>query len=574
MSKIGVALDLGTSGFRGQAIDLDRPGIIISTAITNRHPMPGANVIDHLHFAIKVGLNFAHEMVIHAVNQVIHSLGIDRSQVIRMAICGNPIQLSLFQEIEIRDLAYAGMGKLRSLGVDPLERNAEIVKAREIYGLDLPGNVDVLIPPAVHHEIGADALAMIVQTSMLENDEICLATDYGTNAEMALIVDGTVYTGSAAAGPALEGQQIEEGLLALPGAISDVEIESGEIKLTGMNGSVPAEHTVVKKLKTYVLNQKMKAVLGDTVDLTNGKLLNKGEIDAIGITGTGVIALVEQGLKNGIIRLPGIHTFDKNIHLANGIKFGEKDLLESGKAIGAIRAGHFTLCELAGIKMEDVKIAYMAGAAGTYMDALKSQKIGMVPSGVQKIFQSGNTSLAMARNLIWDVDELWRMQRFCNDLKQHHCMFADSKVFKNVYLLELAYWTEGMSWKQYQEFLRKFGLPILKKASYTPQIINIVNEEQMKLGAKSNATIKITDIEQRRTVNFESCTRCMMCVDACPENALQFDEARGDISISLALCNGIACQRCEQACPEGVFNFIKLITSKSNSDCVNCLSGK
>ncbi len=66
MAKLGCALDLGTSGFRGQAIDLDAGGKIVSTAITTRHPLPGANVIDHLHFALEVGLEFAREIVVHA----------------------------------------------------------------------------------------------------------------------------------------------------------------------------------------------------------------------------------------------------------------------------------------------------------------------------------------------------------------------------------------------------------------------------------------------------------------------------------------------------------------------------
>ena len=35
MAKLGIALDLGTSGFRGHAIDLDQNGIILSTAVTS-----------------------------------------------------------------------------------------------------------------------------------------------------------------------------------------------------------------------------------------------------------------------------------------------------------------------------------------------------------------------------------------------------------------------------------------------------------------------------------------------------------------------------------------------------------
>ncbi|MGA2403472.1 MAG: 4Fe-4S ferredoxin, partial [Syntrophobacteraceae bacterium] len=66
MVRLGIALDLGTSGFRGQAIDLDQNGRILCTAITTRHPFPGANVIDHLHFALEVGIDKAHEVIIHA----------------------------------------------------------------------------------------------------------------------------------------------------------------------------------------------------------------------------------------------------------------------------------------------------------------------------------------------------------------------------------------------------------------------------------------------------------------------------------------------------------------------------
>ena len=100
MARLGVALDLGTSGFRGQALDLDQNGMILSTAVTTRHPLPGANVMDHLHFAVEMGLQRAHEVVIQAVNKVIDNLRIENDQVVRLAVCGNPIQLSLFEGIE------------------------------------------------------------------------------------------------------------------------------------------------------------------------------------------------------------------------------------------------------------------------------------------------------------------------------------------------------------------------------------------------------------------------------------------------------------------------------------------
>jgi len=545
MARLGIALDLGTSGFRGQAIDLDQNGIIISTAVTTRHPLPGANVMDHLHFAIEIGLDRAHEVMIHAVNKVIDRLGIKNDEVMRLAVCGNPIQLSLFQQIEIRDLAYAGRRKLEALGVVAPKRDAQIIKSSDISGLNLPADTDILIPPAVRHEIGADALAMMIQTGMLKKDETAIVTDYGTNAEMALMFDGIVYTGSTAAGPALEGQHIADGLLALPGAICDVDFESGD-----------------KGMKTFILNEEMKTQPGDAVDPATGDLIKKGVRKALGITGTGVLALISQGLETKLIQLPKIVTLDRRIHLANGIRFTEKDLEEAGKAIGAIRAGHIALCQEAGINLEDIETAYMAGASGTYVDALKAQKIGMVPKGVNKIYQVGNSSLAMATDMVRNVDELWHMKKIAADLKQHHCMFADSKIFEKVYILELSYWTEGMSTDQYHKFLKKFGLPPLKETVAVPEVIKTVKQDIPELGIKGLRII--SGIGDQKTMIFDDCIGCNECVEECPENALYMEEEedRFSITMDLALCNGLACGRCEKICRETVFVQKKFYSGK------------
>ena len=556
MPKVAIAMDLGTSGFRGQAIDLDDGGQIIATAVTTRHPLPGANVIDHLHFALEAGIPAAHQVVAAAVNQVIKALTIDRNSVVRMAVCGNPIQLSLFQEIEIRDLAYAGKQKLESLGVVPPARDAQVVKASQILGLDLPPDVDILIPPAVQHEIGADALAMMIQTGMLEKDEIAIVTDYGTNAEMALVVRGVVYTGSTAAGPALEGQQIEDGLLALPGAISDVDFEPAEGGRTAPAPDKPLDGI----LRTRVLGADMSALPGDAVDPNSGKTVEKGELEAVGVTGTGVVGLISQGFKANLVRIPKITTFDAEIHLPNGVKFTEKDLLEAGKAIGSVRAGHITLCKEADIRLEDIETAYMSGASGTYVDALKAQEIGMIPAGVQRIFQVGNTSLAMARELVRDVDKLLKMKEIADDLRQRHCMFAASKVFEKVYILEISYWTEGMPLKQYQRFLTKYGLPPLTEVSATPEVIKTVDRDIPDLGYRGLRIIP--DIGEKTSMVFDGCLGDEGCIDVCPERALTMESTADGyaITIDLALCDGVACRRCERACTEKCFNLASLFT--------------
>lgn len=545
MSKVGVALDLGTSGFRGQAIDLERGGVVISTVITARHPLPGANVMDHLHLVLEVGLEPVRAMVIATVNQLIAGLQVTTTDIVRLVVCGNPIQLSLFEGIEVRDLAYAGKNKKRMLGIVAPDRDGKVVQAKEISGLLLPPQADVFILPAVKHEIGADALAMLVKSGILERREIALVTDYGTNAEMALKVGDTILTGSCAAGPALEGQHISAGMLAAPGAVADIYPEGSGHRLS--------------VLDTDLYNRQ-----GNLVDLPSGNLLTGGEVQAQGITGTGVVALICEAQRAGLLCLPRLITPDCSLHLGGDLIFTEKDLAEAGKAIGALRAGYVTLAKEAGIQIEDIQVAYMAGASGTYVDPLKAMEIGMVPPQVKTIVQIGNTSLSMARDVVCNPALLGEMQAIAKSLRATHCMFGESPVFEKAYILELAYWEEGMPWTQYMKFSELYRLPKLNPPQSSPKIIRQQRrdiDDLGSLGLKQLGEVGLTISEV-----FSGCSGCGICVEGCPERALTLNEA-GSLSLRLAQCNGTACKRCEQNCPEKVFKLSNLCQKVTIGKC-------
>lgn len=389
-----------------------------------------------------------------------------------------------------------------------------------------------MIPPAVRHEIGADALAMIIQTGMLEKDETCLATDYGTNAEMALFHNGQVITASTAAGPALEGQQIRCGMLAAPGAISDLEPDPPHHRLT-------------------VLNSGMLPVPGPAVNMAGSSAMAMGGVPRpVGITGTGILALLHQAMAANLVAMPRILTVDARLHLGPDIHFTEDDLVEVGKAIGAIRAGHLTLCQEAGIAPEDIRIACMSGASGTYVDAVKAQKLGMVPPRVRTVYQVGNTSLAMARDLVMDVNKLDVMSDLARKLQDTHCMFAASETFRKAYILELAYWTEGMPTLQYRRFQRRYGFPDLLPAEEPPEIVRTAKRDIDDLG-RMGLTL-VGDIGQVVRAEVKGCVSCWHCIEECPENALFIATESTPVTIGLnqSSCSGVACRRCERICPE------------------------
>jgi methylamine methyltransferase corrinoid protein reductive activase len=536
MSRLAIAMDLGTSGFRAQALEL-ASGTVLSTAITTRHPLPGANVIDHLHFALELGVATARDLMLQAVNQLLHELHLTLSNVARLAVCGNPTQISLFQGMEIRDLAFVGSRKLAKLGVKTPDRVAAIRQGKDFPGLALGDKCEVIIPPAVKDEVGADTLALILQSGISQSEETAIAIDYGTNAEMVLLHQGRMFTASAAAGPALEGQHISCGSLAVPGAIADLEPSGPNYRL-------------------WVLNSDMQPAEGALIDLRQKKeRIERGQIQAKAITGTGVIAALDQALEAKMITLPHIHTADRQLHFGRDIFLTERDLSEAGKAIGAIRAGYFTLSLEAGIKPSDIRLAFLAGASGTYMDARKSGRLGLIPPCVDRVKQLGNTSLAMARQLALNPINLDKMNALADKLRRSHTLFANSKTFSRLFLLELSHWTEGMPMETYREMLGRLHLPDLPSMERTPAICRAVQRDIEDPGQQGLITLEITG--RVATLQLEGCVGCLSCMKSCPTGAISIDETTLPPAISLAhaQCNGLACRRCEPSCEPKVFRL-------------------
>ena len=520
----GIAIDIGTSGIRAQLVDLDKKEVI-RTCITSRNPIPGSNVMDHMTFALDYGLEAAHNIMISAIKELLELLS--PSDLVRMSVCGNPIQLSIFENIDIRDLAYAGENKKRNENVPIIERIGHIAKGS---ALGLP-DVEIVIPPSVRHEIGADALAMMLKSGFLD-DDMCMVTDYGTNAEMALKVGDNIYTGSAAAGPAMEGQHIKHGMIAGPGALCDMVHNNFG-------------------WRTKVLNDDLVTEDGPIVNLRSDQRIIEGRVPT-GITGTGVVALIYASLNND--RIVDGKIRNGPIKITRQIDFSDDDFHEAGKAIGAIRAGHLTLMLTAGVDPKKIKTMYMAGASGTYVGPVKSKEIGLIIPYCETVKQVGNTSLELAKDILYNPSMLDDLNKLRDKLVTKHVMFASSDIFSELYVQEYAYWSDGMPLNRYRRILINYDVE--GYLDEKPPIKNLTSNERdiTDIGE----SLKIVDLNYSMTESHE-CSECMTCVKGCPEHALSFED--GVFSINTGRCLGTACNRCQENCPEKCFKYSSFVLS-------------
>jgi methylamine methyltransferase corrinoid protein reductive activase len=201
---------------------------------------------------------------------------------------------------------------------------------------------------------------------------------------------------------------------------------------------------------------------------------------------------------------------------------------------------------------------YMSGASGTYVDALKAQKVGLIPPSFNTVYQVGNTSLALATDIVRDPEWMDRLQVIANSIRSNHVMFATDKVFETIFIQELAYWQEGMPLESYNMMLRMEGIQELPKKIKKCVVKKLVERDIPVLG---DGGLKILrDIGIKIEGNFEGCIGCEKCKEECPERAITIDSTPDGYHICVAsdLCGGTACLRCEQSCPEKVFKFKNL----------------
>ena len=359
--KFGLAIDIGTTSVVTTLVELESGEQLASVSSLNPQAVFGGDLMSRIAFAqFNPGnLRKLHTRIVGLLNQHVEQIcresGVLAKWIYKVVVVGNTCMHHILLGI---DPSHVGLAPYA-----PVMRHAVILAARELF-LKVAPEARVCLVPLVAGFVGADAVGVALATRIYDSAEIRIAVDIGTNGEVLLGSRDRLWACSAPAGPALEGGQIRHGMRGALGAVDRVTVDD-DIHV----------HTI-------------------------------GEVDALGICGSGIIDLLAGLLDRGVIDWTGLIQVDRLdtlpsrlaervvmrgeerqvIVLRPGeagarqeIVLTQDDVRQVQLAKGAIASGVTMLQHVAGVPAAQVAELMLAGGFGNYVSIESALRIGLIP---------------------------------------------------------------------------------------------------------------------------------------------------------------------------------------------------
>ena len=350
--RLGAAVDIGTTTLALKLCALKTGQILATKTCLNPQTTIAADVMGRIGAALEGKLGLLQAQILGALNdllaQACKEAGVSTDLVDVWVITGNTTMLYLLTGRDPEPLSHA-----------PFEADC-------LYGLETQVlGRKAYLPPCMSAFVGADITCAVLTSGMTVQKDISLLCDIGTNGELALWKDGTLYVTSTAAGPAFEGAGISCGCGSIPGAIDRVWTENGRLLV----------HTI-------------------------------GDRPASGLCASGLIDAIAAFLALGQIDETGAVDAD-DLPLSDGVALLPRDVRAVQLAKAAIAAGIQTLLDTAGTSIGEVAALYIAGGFGSHLNVESAAAIGLIPAELKDRVQViGNGALSGALELLLDQNRV------------------------------------------------------------------------------------------------------------------------------------------------------------------------
>ena len=379
-----LAFDIGTTGVRGQLLDLNRGKVRAAGLDYNGQISYGEDVISRIAYCQKPGgLRKLQQAIVATINGIISKLlaesKVKVKDIAHIVVAGNTTMVQLFLGLEPKYIRLAPY--------TPTVNTVPLVRASSL-GLKLAKHVYVYALPSVASYVGADIVAGIVGAGVYQREKLTLYMDIGTNGEIVIGNSNWMVTASCSAGPAFEGGGIKHGMIATNGAIEDFSINPSNFE--------PVINTIG--------GTKPKGICGSGLINIVAGLLEAGVISQNGKFNTN---LPTKRIRQGRDGYEYVLAWAPETQIGKDIVITEVDIDNLIRAKAAMYAGCRTLTKSVNISCSDLEQVIIAGAFGSNIDIEKSIIIGLLPDIPRDRFIFiGNGSLLGARLTSFSTDLL------------------------------------------------------------------------------------------------------------------------------------------------------------------------
>jgi uncharacterized 2Fe-2S/4Fe-4S cluster protein (DUF4445 family) len=423
----GVAIDIGTTTVVGYLIDLTNGHIDAVESILNPQVSIGEDIITRLTYIQQHedGLDHAQTLIKNAIDdllaRLVENVKATKDSIVEVCVAGNTAMHHIFFGFSTN---YLGLAPY-----PPVIQQAISIRNYHYNFQNLDLNCEIYSLPNIAGFVGADVVAGIIATNLDLQENNSLLIDIGTNGELVLGCESLgLITASVAAGSALEGAHISNGMRGTIGAIETVKID-------------PKDWT-------------------PQIDVI-------GHMDPIGLCGSGIIDLVAELIRAGLVtrsgkfntnhpnfnshprirkgsngyeyiihskKLPAKFLFTlkegvKDIDSNREIVFTQDDLREVQKGKSAFLAGIRTLLKEQKTTLADLDQIFLAGAFGNYIKKENAHFIGLLPDiDLDRVHNVGNTSGIGAQIVLMNTNIRKRAEELY--LKVKYVELADKESFQ------------------------------------------------------------------------------------------------------------------------------------------------
>ncbi len=371
----GIAVDIGTTTVVVYLINLVTGQTVDVISDLNAQGSFGADVISRINHTLKneEGLHTLHKRIINQLNGMIQTLSertnIGLDKIYTGVFAGNTTMTHLFLGIPPKNIASAPFISVTT--------EDHTVPAEDV-GIQLNGTAAVL--PGLSGYVGADIVAAVLSSGMMDNEEVSLLIDIGTNGEIVLGNKDEIVACSTAAGPAFEGAHIRYGVGGIAGAVNTAAETPEGLSVT----------TILDKKPLGICGSGLVDILAVLIKTgiveETGRMITKDETGSIPQAFADL--LTEEDGEPAFIVVPGEKTSS-----GEHILFTQKDVREVQLAKAAIAGGILTLLSYAKKKVENIVTLYLAGGFGSFIDKRSAVAIGLLPHQLEdKIKVIGNAA--------------------------------------------------------------------------------------------------------------------------------------------------------------------------------------